>query len=151
MTPVELIKQRKIQIAVMLAIAATCIFGRLSFVATESAFENTRPTAFEQLAWLWNLLHWSVPALLVGILVARRSIVIAALVSLISGLALLAIEFSSFVATGSSLPDSIYFDGAARELGASIAIAVVAALSVRASYRWTAIRLTQRQSAQPYE
>jgi hypothetical protein len=151
MTPVELIKQRKIQISVMLAIAATCIFGRLSFVATEAAFENPRPTAFEQLAWLWSLLRWSVPALLVGILDARRPIVIAALVSLISGVALLGIEFSSFVATGLPLPDSIYFEGAARELGASIAIAVVAAFCVRASYRWTAIRLTQRQSSHPYK
>ena len=151
MTPVEVVTHRKMPIAVMLALAATCVFGRLSVVATASVFENSTPTTFEELAWLWRFLHWSVPALLIWTLVARRVIAVAALVSLISGLVLLAMEFSSFVAIGLYVPNSMYFEGVARELGASVAIAVVAAMVVRTSCRWAAIRLTQRQSAQPYE
>jgi hypothetical protein len=151
MTPAEVITHRKMQIAVMLAVAATCIFGRLSVVATASAFENLTPTTVEQLAWLWDFLRFSVPALLIGTLVERRVIAMAAVGSLISGLVLLAMGFSSSVAIGSNVPDPIYFEGAAMELGASIGISVVAATVVRTSYRWTSIRLTQRRSAQPYE
>ena len=151
MTPAEVIAHQKMQIAVVLALATTCIFGRLSVLATASAFENLRPTSFEQLAWLWNLLRWSVPAILIGTLVERRVIAMAALVSLISGFLLLAMEFSSFVAIGSMIPDPGYFEGAAMELGASIGISVIAATVVRTSCRWAAIRLTQQRSAQPYE
>ena len=135
MTPVEVVTHRKMPIAVMLALSATCVFGRLSVVATASAFENPTPTTFEELAWLWYFLRWSVPALLIGTLVARRVIAVATLVSLISGLVLLAMEFSSFVAIGSYVPTSMYFEGVARELGASVAIAVVAAMVVRTSCR----------------
>ena len=73
------------------------------------------------------------PALLIGTLVARRVIAMAALISLMSGLVLLAMEFSSFVAIGSYVPNSMYFEGASRELGASVAIAVVTAMVVRTS------------------
>lgn len=151
MTPAEIITHQKMQIAGVLALAATCIFGRLSVLATASAFENLTPTSFEQLAWLWNFLRWSVPAILVGTLVETRVIAVAAAVSLISAFVLLAMEFSSFVAIGSKVPDPMYFEGAAMELGASIGISVMAATVVRTSYRWAAILLTQRPPAQPYE
>ena len=75
-----------------------------------------------------ELLRWSVPALLIGTLFARTVPFVAAAVSLIGGFVLLAVDFSGFVPIGSYLPDSIFFGGAATELGISVIVAVVAAM-----------------------
>jgi hypothetical protein len=147
MQPVEAATHRKQQIALVLAFAATCIFGRMSFGAATSAFEHPAPTTFEQLAWLWNLLRWSIPALLIGTLFTRRVMGVAAVVSLTSGFVLLALEFSSFVPKGSYLPESMYLWRMAAELATCVAIASCAAMTVRTAYRWTASRLTQQKPA----
>ena len=151
MTPVKVTTGFKKQAAFIVAVVSTCVLGRMSVVATAGAFENDSPATFEQLAWLWNLLRWSVPALFIGTLFARTVVFAAAAVSLIGGFVLLAFEFSSFVPIGSYLPDSIFFGGAATELGKSVIVGVVAAMAVRTGYRWNAIRSVQRESAQPYE
>jgi hypothetical protein len=143
--PVKVATRSKKQTAFILAVVSTCVFGRLSVVATAGAFENVSPTTFEQLAWLWNLLRWSVPALFIGTLFARRVTLVAAAVSLIGGFVLLAVDFCSFAPSGSYLPNSIFFRGAATELGTNVIVAVVAAAVVRTGYRWNAIRSTQRQ------
>ena len=113
----------------------------MTFVAATSAFENPAPTTFQQLAGLWDVLRWSVPAMLIGTMVTRRVMTVAAAVSLISGLILLAFEYSGFVPTGEDLPDSMYFWGVAIELGAGVVIAALAAMVAKTARRWMASRL----------
>jgi hypothetical protein len=66
---------------------------------------------------------------------------VAAAVSLIGGLILLAFEYSGFVPTGEDLPDSMYFWGVAIELGAGVVIAALAAMVAKTARRWMASRL----------
>lgn len=109
MRSVEVVTRRKGQFAVVLALAATCILGRMTFVAATAAFENPAPKTFQKLAGLWDVLRWSVPAVLIGTMVTRRVMTVAAAVSLIGGLILLALEYSRFVPTGEHFPDSYIF------------------------------------------
>lgn len=92
------------RIAILLALAATCIFGRMSFLASSGAFENPEPTRFQQLEMLWTVLHWITPALLIGILCSRQIIYAAAAVKLLASLILLAWEYPSFTPIGSPFP-----------------------------------------------
>lgn len=98
------LKSYRSQIAILLAVTATCLFGRLSFTASIGAFENLDPSQFQQLWWLWRILFWVVPALIVDMLFSRRVVFVAAAVNLFGGLILLAWEFPYHVPVGELLP-----------------------------------------------
>ena len=98
MRSVEVVTRRKGQFAVVLALAATCILGRMTFVAATAAFENPAPKTFQKLAGLWDVLRWSVPAVLIGTMVTRRVMTVAAAVSLIGVLGqMVLLELLAFV------------------------------------------------------
>lgn len=98
-------KLSKTKAVILFALLADCMFGRMAFLASMGAFENPDPSRFEQFGTLWMVLSWLIPALLVGLLVSHRFIIVAATVKFVDSLLLMALEYPSFVPVGGYLPD----------------------------------------------
>lgn len=97
-------KLSKTKAVIFLALLADCMFGRMAFLASTGAFENPDPSRFEQFETLWMLLSWLIPALLIGLLVPHRSVIVAAAVKFVASLFLMALVYPSFVPAGGYLP-----------------------------------------------
>lgn len=95
----------KTKAVILLALIATCMFGRMAWLAGVGAFENPSPSKFERLEAFWTALYWLIPALLVGVAVSRGLIIVAAGVKFFSSSFLMALEYPSFVPVGGYLPD----------------------------------------------
>lgn len=97
-------KLSKTKAVILFALLTDCMFGRMAFLASTGAFENPDPSRFEQFQTLWTLLSWLIPALLIGLLVSHRPIVVAATVKFVASSLLLALVYPSFVPVGGYLP-----------------------------------------------
>jgi hypothetical protein len=97
-------KLSKTKAVILFALLADCIFGRMAFVASTGAFENPDPSRFEQFGTLWMVLSWLIPALVIGLLVSHRFIIVAATVKFVASLFLMALVYPSFVPVGGYLP-----------------------------------------------
>jgi hypothetical protein len=90
---------------VLAAVTATVSFGYLSSLARNGAFENPEPTLFHQLKTLWTVLHWTVPACIVGVLAPRQAIRTAASARFFASLISVAWGYPSFTPEGALLPE----------------------------------------------
>jgi hypothetical protein len=102
----------------------------MAFLASTGAFENTEPTQFQHFEMLWTILHWVVPAVLVGLLVRRHLTYVAGLVKLVASLILLACEYPSLIPVGARLPPPDLVLPITAELVSGIPLAIVLALVV---------------------
>lgn len=129
------------------AVAATVLFGYLSWLALNGAFENPEPTLFQRLETLWACLYWSVPACIVGILAPRQAIRTAASAKFFAALIAVAWAYPSFTPKGALLPEQpMTLFWMALETVAGIPCAVllawlVAAPSTKPGLRKTALAL----------
>jgi hypothetical protein len=135
-------KNHRIGVAISLALGATCLFGRMSFVASSGGYENPDPTQIQQLRTLWWSAYWIVPALIVGTLIPRRVVVVAAAVNLIGGLILLALEYPHNIPVGSyfSVPSDLF--SMAADLATSMPFAILLSLIMKAAVRMLMARQT---------
>jgi len=125
------LKAKSAYIGALSALLGTCVFGRMSFLASTGAIENPDPTQFQQFATLWRSLYWIVPALVLGILIRYRLVLVAAAVHLAGGLVLLAFEYSHFVPKGQLFPLPRDLLGMGAELILGIPVAIFLAWLVR--------------------
>jgi hypothetical protein len=134
------------KLALVAAFVATCVFGRMSFSASTSLFENPEPSTFEQLAGLWACLYTAIPALLIGMTFTHYLVPVAGIVNMLGGAVLLATEYRSSVPVGAQYADTSTHIGMGIEIGISVVIAIIAALVVKAVFRLVTDRLAQRKT-----